>query len=99
MGRADQTTKIKGMFVHPGQVVEVAKYHPELGRVRLRVTREAEQDVMTLAAECAAPASALKDRVAATLQAVTKLKGHVELVAPGTLPNDGKIIADERSYS
>ena len=99
MGRADQTTKIKGMFVHPGQVVEVAKYHPELGRVRLRVTREAEQDVMTLAAECAAPASALKDAVAATLQAVTKLKGHVELVAPGTLPNDGKIIADERSYS
>jgi len=99
MGRADQTTKIKGMFVDPGQVVEVAKHHPELGRVRLRVTREAEQDVMTLAAECAAPASALKDTVAATLQAVTKLKGHVELVAPGTLPNDGKIIADERSYS
>ena len=99
MGRADQTTKIKGMFVDPGQVVEVAKHHPELGRVRLRVTREAEQDVMTLAAECAAPASALKDAVAATLQAVTKLKGHVELVAPGTLPNDGKIIADERSYS
>ena len=99
MGRADQTTKIKGMFVHPGQVVEVAKHHPELGRVRLRVTREAEQDVMTLAAECAAPASALKDTVAATLQAVTKLKGHVELVALGPLPNDGKIIADERSYS
>jgi phenylacetate-CoA ligase len=99
MGRADQTTKIKGMFVHPGQVVEVAKHHPELGRVRLRVTREAEQDVMTLAAECAAPASVLKDTVAATLQAVTKLKGHVELVAPGTLPNDGKIIADERSFS
>ena len=98
MGRADQTTKVKGMFVHPGQVVEVARRHPELGRVRLRVTREAEQDVMTLAAECAAPASALKDAVTATLQAVTKLKGHVELVAPGTLPNDGKVIADERSY-
>jgi phenylacetate-CoA ligase len=98
MGRADQTTKVKGMFVYPGQVVEVARRHPELGRVRLRVTREAEQDVMTLAAECAAPASALKDAVAATLQAVTKLKGHVELVAPGTLPNDGKVIADERSY-
>ena len=98
MGRADQTTKVKGMFVHPGQVVEVARRHPELGRVRLRVTREAEQDVMTLAAECAVPASALKDALAATLQAVTKLKGRVELVAPGTLPNDGKIIADERSY-
>ena len=99
MGRADQTTKIKGMFVHPGQVVEVAKGHPELGRVRLRVTREAEQDVMTLAAECAIPASGLEGAVAASLQAVTKLKGRVQLVAPGTLPNDGQIIADERSRS
>ena len=99
MGRADQTTKIKGMFVYPGQVVEVAKRHPELGRVRLRVTREAEQDVMTLAAECAVAASGLEGAVAASLQAVTKLKGRVELIAPGTLPNDGKIIADERSYS
>ena len=99
IGRADQTTKIKGMFVHPGQVVEVAKRHPELGRVRLRVTREAEQDVMTFTAECAAPTSRLKDTVAGSLQAVTKLKGRVELLAPGTLPNDGKIIVDERGYS
>jgi phenylacetate-CoA ligase len=97
MGRADQTTKVKGMFVHPGQVAEVAKRHPELGRVRLSVTREAEQDVMTLAAECATRAAGLEDAVATTLQAVTKLKGRVQLVAPGTLPNDGKIIADERS--
>jgi phenylacetate-CoA ligase len=96
MGRADQTTKIKGMFVHPGQVAEVAKRHPELGRVRLSVTRVAEQDAMTLAAECAAQASGLAEAVAATLQSVTKLKGKVNLVAPGTLPNDGKIIADER---
>jgi phenylacetate-CoA ligase len=99
MGRADQTTKIKGMFVHPGQVVEVAKRHPELGRVRLRVMREAEQDVMTLAAECAVPASGLESAVAASLQAVTNLKGRIQLIAPGTLPNDGKIIADERIYS
>jgi phenylacetate-CoA ligase len=99
MGRADQTTKIKGMFVHPGQIVEVAKRHPELGRVRLRVTREAEQDVMTFTAECASPTSRLKDAVTGSLQAVTKLKGRVELLAPGTLPNDGKIIVDERSYS
>ena len=98
MGRADQTTKVKGMFVHPGQVADVARRHPELGRVRLCVTREAEQDMMTLAAECAAPASGLEDAVAATLQVVTKLKGRVTLVAPGSLPNDGKIIADERSY-
>jgi phenylacetate-CoA ligase len=99
MGRADQTTKIKGMFVHPGQVVDVAKRHPELGRVRLRVTREAEQDVMTLAAECAVPASGLEGAVAASLHAVTKLKGRVQLIALRTLPNDGKIITDERSYS
>jgi phenylacetate-CoA ligase len=99
MGRADQTTKVKGMFVHPGQVVEVAKRHPELGRVRLRVTREAEQDVMTFVAECAVPASGLEGTVLASLRAVTKLNGRVELSAPGTLPNDGKIIADERSYS
>jgi len=99
MGRADQTTKVKGMFVHPGQIAEVAKRHPELLRVRLSVTREAEQDVMTLAAECtsAGEASGLADAVAASLQAVTKLKGRVTLVPPGTLPNDGKIIADERS--
>ena len=97
MGRADQTTKVKGMFVHPGQIAEIVKRHPEIGRVRLSVTREAEQDVMTLAAECAARPSGLEDAVAASLQSVTKLKGRVVLVAPGTLPNDGKIIADERS--
>jgi len=99
MGRADQTTKVKGMFVHPGQIAAVGKRHPELGRVRLSVTREAEQDVMTLAAECDAQAADLEAAVTASLQAVTKLKGRVKLVAPGTLPNDGKIIADERNYA
>jgi phenylacetate-CoA ligase len=96
MGRADQTTKVKGMFVHPGEIVEVGKRHPALGRVRLRVTREAEQDAMILCAECANPAPGLADAVAATLQSLTKLRGAVELVAPGSLPNDGKVIADER---
>jgi phenylacetate-CoA ligase len=96
MGRADQTTKVKGMFVHPGEIVEVGKRHPALGRVRLRVTREAEQDAMILCAECANPAPGLAEAVAATLQSLTKLKGAVELVAPGSLPNDGKVIADER---
>jgi phenylacetate-coenzyme A ligase PaaK-like adenylate-forming protein len=96
MGRADQTAKVKGMFVHPGQVAEVAKRHPELKRVRLAVTRTAEQDAMTLMAECVAPSADFAARVAATLQAVTKLKGEVKLVAPGSLPNDGKVIADER---
>ena len=62
MGRADQTTKVKGMFVHPAQVAEVGKRHPELGRLRLAVTREGEQDAMTLKAECAAPASDLQAR-------------------------------------
>jgi len=96
MGRADQTAKVKGMFVHPGQVAEVAKRHPELARVRLVVSRENEQDSMTLMAECARPAEGVGDAVAATLQAATKIRGTVQLVAPGTLPNDGKVIADER---
>ena len=98
MGRADQTTKVKGMFVHPGQVAEIAKRHPELGRVRLAVSREAEQDVMTLFVECDRAREGLEAAIAATLQSVTKLRGGVQLVSPGTLPNDGKIIADERSY-
>jgi phenylacetate-CoA ligase len=96
MGRADQTTKIKGMFVHPGQVAEVARRHPELLRVRLVVTREAEQDAMTLKAECASAAEGLVEKVGETLQAATKIRGRVEIVAPGSLPNDGKVISDER---
>ena len=99
MGRADQTTKVKGMFVHPGQVADVARRHPELGRVRLVVTRADEQDAMTLMAECAAPAAGLMEALTATLQSVTKLRGEVKLVAPGSLPNDGKVIADERATS
>jgi phenylacetate-CoA ligase len=96
MGRADQTTKVKGMFVHAAHVAQVARRHPELGRVRLAVTRESEQDVMTLYAEYAGGAEGLTDAVAASLQSVTKLKGRVSLVKPGSLPNDGKVIADER---
>jgi phenylacetate-CoA ligase len=96
MGRADQTAKVKGMFVHPRQIAEVAARHPQLTRLRLVVGRAAEQDSMTLMAECAAPEASLEAAVAATLQSVTKLKGAVKLVAPGALPNDGKVIADER---
>src|SRR5450631_691315 len=96
MGRADQTAKVKGMFVHPKQIAEVAARHPQLVRLRLVVGREGEQDSMTLMAECAAPDAALEAAVAATLQSVTKLKGAVKLVAPAALPNDGKVIADER---
>jgi phenylacetate-CoA ligase len=96
MGRADQTAKVKGMFVHPKQVAEIATRHPELKRLRLVVDRAAEQDTMTLLAECASPDTRLEAAVAATLQSITKLKGNVRLVALGTLPNDGKLIADER---
>lgn len=96
MGRADQTTKVKGMFVRPEQVAEIAKRHPELGRLRLVVTRAGEADAMTLKAECGSPSNALQGEVAATLRAVTKLGGAVELVGAGSLPNDGKVIADER---
>ena len=96
MGRADQTTKVKGMFVHPSHLAQVARRHPELGRVRLAVTRESEQDVMTLYAEYAGGAEGLTDAIAASLQSITKLRGRVSLVEPGSLPNDGKVIADER---
>ncbi|HET6224527.1 MAG TPA: AMP-binding protein [Dongiaceae bacterium] len=99
LGRADQTTKVKGMFVHPEQVAEVAKRFAGLGRVRLVVGRAGEQDIMTLRAEAAGADAGLKAKLAQTLQAVTKLKGEVELVAPGSLPNDGKVIADERTYA
>lgn len=96
LGRADQTAKVKGMFVHPKQVAEVGIRHPELSRLRLVVGREAEQDIMTLLAESASSDPAVAAAVAATLQSVTKLKGAVTLVKPGALPNDGKVIADER---
>ncbi|SDF59214.1 phenylacetate-CoA ligase [Bradyrhizobium brasilense] len=96
MGRADQTTKVKGMFVRPDQIAEIGKRHPELGRLRLVVTRAGEADAMTLRAECASAADALQSEVAATLRAVTKLGGTVELVGTGSLPNDGKVIADLR---
>src|SRR5712664_2417251 len=97
MGRADQTTKVKGMFVRPEQIAEIGKRHPELGRLRLVVTRTGETDVMTLKAEAANPDTKLQQTVTATLRGVTKLGGSIELVPSGSLPNDGKAIADERS--
>ncbi|MCK1321681.1 AMP-binding protein [Bradyrhizobium sp. 156] len=96
MGRADQTTKVKGMFVRPEQVAEIGKRHSALGRLRLVVTRQGEADAMTLKAETATANDALREEIAGTLRAVTKLGGEVELVRPGALPNDGKVIADER---
>jgi phenylacetate-CoA ligase len=96
MGRADQTTKVKGMFVRPEQVAEIGKRHPELGRLRLVVSRAGESDLMTLRAECAKPSDALRDQLTSTLRTIAKLGGNVELVGAGSLPNDGKVIADER---
>ncbi len=99
MGRADQTTKIKGMFVHPSQVAEIGKRHSELGRLRLVVSRDGAQDAMTLQAECADGASGLAEALKATLKDVTKMSGSVDLVGEGTLPNDGKVIDDQRDYN
>jgi phenylacetate-CoA ligase len=96
MGRADQTTKVKGMFVRPEQLAELSKEYPALKKLRLVVTRENEQDAMTLRVESANGGADLSEKVAASLQAVTKLKGKVEIVAVGSLPNDGKVISDER---
>jgi phenylacetate-CoA ligase len=97
MGRADQTTKVKGMFVRPEQIAEISKRHPELVRLRLVVSRDGETDAMTLRAECNSSSEALRSEITATLRAVTKLQGSVDLVAPGSLPKDGKVIADERN--
>jgi phenylacetate-CoA ligase len=98
MGRADQTAKVRGMFVHPSQVAEVVRRHPELGRARLVVEGEMANDRMTLHAECALASDGLRDAVARTLRDVTKLRSEVELCAPGSLPNDGKVIEDARRY-
>jgi phenylacetate-CoA ligase len=96
MGRADQTAKVRGMFVHPGQVAEVVKRHAELGRARLVVEGELANDRMTLHVECAAQPEGLGAAVAQSLRDVTKLRGEVRLVAPGSLANDGKVIEDLR---
>ncbi len=98
LGRADQTTKVRGMFVHPGQVADVVRRFPQLRRARLVVEGETGVDRMTLRLECVQPSDDLGTRIAEALRDVTKLRGEVELVEPGTLPNDGKVIEDARSY-
>ncbi len=96
MGRADQTTKVKGMFVHPEQVDTVIKRHPEIVRGRLVVSRDGEQDTMTLLCESATADDGMADAVSATVTEVTKLRASVEIVPPETLANDGKVIDDTR---
>jgi phenylacetate-CoA ligase len=99
MGRADQTTKIRGMFVHPGQVDQIAKRFPEVLKARLIVSGEMANDQMTLKVEtaCSGP-DGLSQKMMDAIRDVTKLRGQVEVVLPGSLPNDGKVIEDARSY-
>ena len=99
MGRADQTTKVRGMFVHPSQVAEIARRFPEVQRARLVVSGETGDDRMTLQLECAgATPEGLEARVGEAIREVTKLRGEVVVVGAGSLPNDGKVIEDARSY-
>ena len=98
LGRADQTVKVRGMFVHPGQVAEVLRRHPGAGRGRLVIEGEMASDRMTLKVETAAAAESLATAIANSVRDVTKLRGEVVLVAAGSLPNDGKVIEDARRY-
>ncbi len=98
MGRADQTTKVKGMFVHPSQVAEIVKRHVEVRRARLIVDSADGQDRMTLYCEVDGRPEGLAERIVATLRDVTKLRGEVTLRRPGELANDGKVIEDARKY-
>ena len=100
MGRADQTTKIRGMFVHPSQVATIAKRFPDVVKARLVVSGEMADDRMTLQVETAKHAQAedLLEKISEAIREVTKLRGTVTLFAPGSLPNDGRVIEDARSY-
>jgi phenylacetate-CoA ligase len=98
MGRADQTTKIKGMFVHPGQVAEVVRRFPQVQKARLIVSGEMANDTMCLQVETASTDAQLGGQIETALREVTKLRGQVQVVNPGSLPNDGKVIEDARSY-
>ena len=99
MGRADQTVKVRGMFVHPAQVADIARRFPEVIKARLVVSGEMANDSMTLQVEAAGTThSGLDQRISEAIRDVTKLRGRVELLAPGSLPNDGKVIEDARKY-
>jgi len=98
MGRADQSTKVRAMFVTPAQVNDVTRRHPEVLRARLVVEGEAGNDRMTLKCEARDRPAGLAEAIVASIRDVTKLRGEVELVPPGSLPNDGKVIEDQRKY-
>lgn len=98
LGRADQTTKVRGMFVQPGQVAAVVKRFPQVQRARLVVSGEMANDQMVLQVETTETAAGLAQLLAEALREVTKLRGEVQMLPPGSLPNDGKVIEDARSY-
>jgi phenylacetate-CoA ligase len=98
LGRADQTTKVRGMFVHPAQVADIVRRFPEVQRARLVVSGEMANDVMTLLVEATDAVEGLGPRIAEAIRDVTKLRGDVQVRPPGSLPNDGKVIEDARSY-
>jgi phenylacetate-CoA ligase len=98
MGRADQTTKVRGMFVHPSQVAQVLKRFPQLGRGRLVVSGEMANDQMTLKVEADNASLELAQQLGDAVREVTKLRAAIEWAAPHSLPNDGKVIEDARSY-
>ncbi|MDO4723557.1 MAG: AMP-binding protein [Comamonadaceae bacterium] len=98
MGRADQTTKVRGMFVHPAQVAEIARRYPQVQKARLVVSGAMASDQMQLLVETTETSGGLAGQIADTIREVTKLRGEVQLVPPGSLPNDGKVIEDARSY-
>ena len=98
MGRADQTTKVRGMFVHPGQIATIARRFPQVQRARLVVSGEMANDQMVLQVETTETAEGLAHQLGDAIREVTKLRGEVQMVPPGTLPNDGKVIEDARSY-
>jgi phenylacetate-CoA ligase len=98
MGRADQTTKVRGMFVHPSQVAQVLKRFPQLGRGRLVVSGEMANDQMTLKVEADNASLELAQQLGDAVREVTKLRAAIEWAAPHSLPNDGRVIEDARSY-
>jgi phenylacetate-CoA ligase len=98
MGRADQTTKVRGMFVTPKQVGEILRRHPEIAKARLVVAGTTGDDSMTLRCEVRDRDAGLKPALIASIREVTKLRGEIEFVAAGSLPNDGKVIDDTRKY-
>jgi phenylacetate-CoA ligase len=98
LGRADQTSKVRGMFVHPGQIADIVKRFPEVLKARLVVSGEMANDAMTLQAEVTVQHDGLSQRIGEAVRDITKLRADVTLVSPGSLPNDGLVIQDARSY-